>query len=98
MNKPMHIRRIWYLYPYVMSADVLSAEPTHEEDPSSLRDDASCDGRCYLKLTRSFGDGTYLARVAASPALLRHQGYTVVLHEAQLAKALPWHDHLMKSA
>ena len=84
-------QRIRHHYPYMLSADVLSAEPTHE-------DDASCDGRCYLKLTRSFGDGTYLPRVTASPALLRHQGYTLVLHEAELAKALPWHDHLMKSA
>jgi len=98
VNKTLLLRRIWYHYPYVLPADVLSAEPTHEDDLSSLRDDASCDGRCYLKLTRSFGDGTYLARVAASLALLRHEGYTLVLHEAQLAKAFPWHDHRMKSA
>ncbi|HEX9132118.1 MAG TPA: hypothetical protein VF844_07485 [Ktedonobacteraceae bacterium] len=98
MNKTLLLRRIWYHYPYVISADVLSADPTHEDDLSSLRDDASCDGHCYVKFTRSFGDGTYLARVAASPALLRHQGYTVVFNEAQLAKAIPWHDQLMKSA
>ena len=98
MNKPMHIRHIWYHYPYVMSADMLSAEPTHEDDLSNLREDASCDGHCYVKITRSFGDGTYLARVAASPALLRNQGYTVVFNEAQLAKAIPWHDQLKKSA
>jgi hypothetical protein len=98
VNKTLLLQRIWYHYPYVMTADVLSAEPTHEEDRSSLRGDASCEGHCYLKLTRSFGDGTYLARVAASPALLRHQGYTVVLDEAQLARALSWHDVLMKGA
>jgi hypothetical protein len=98
MNKTLFAQRIWYYYPYVMSADVLSAEPTHEDDPYSLRDDASCDGHCYLKLTRSFGDGTYLARVAASQELLRNQSYTVVLNEVQLAKAHPWHEHLLKGA
>ena len=98
MNKTLLHHRIWYYYPYVLSADVLSAEPTHDDDSSSLRNDASCDGYCYVKLTRSFGDGTYLARVAASPALLRHQGFTVVFDEAHIAKALPWHDFLMKGA
>jgi hypothetical protein len=98
MNNSLLTRRIWYHYPYVIPADMLSAEPTHEDDLSSLRDDASCDSHSYLKLTRSFGDGTYLARVAASPALLRNQGYTVVLNNAQFTQARPWHDHLMKSA
>jgi hypothetical protein len=87
-------RRIWHHSPYVLPADVLSAEPTHVDDPSSLREEASCDGHCYLKLTRSFGNGTYLVRVAASPEHLRHQGYTVVLDQAQIAKTLPWHDFL----
>jgi hypothetical protein len=94
VNKTLRHQRIWYHYPYVMPADVLSAEPTHEDDLSSLRDDASCEGYCYVKLTRSFDDGTYLARVAASPASLCHQGYALVVHEAQFAKALPWHVHL----
>jgi hypothetical protein len=98
MNSSLPTRHIWYFYPYVMPADVLSTEPTHENDPSNLRDDASYDGRCYLKLTRSFGDGTYLARVAASLELLRNHGYTVVLNEVQLAKARPWHDRFPKSA
>jgi hypothetical protein len=90
VNKTLLLRRIWYHYPYVLSAEVLSAEPTHEDDLSSLRDDASSHGHCYVKLTRSFGDGTYLARVAASPALLRHQGYTVVLHEAHTNSLSMW--------
>ena len=97
MIKTSLAQRIWYFYPYELAADVLSAEPTHEDDPSSLRDDASCGGICYIKLTCSFGDGTYLARVAASMELLRKHGYTVMLFEAQLAKAHPWDDHLLKS-
>jgi hypothetical protein len=91
-------RRIKHHSLYVLPAYGHSAEPTHREDPSSLREEASCDGYCYLKLTRSFGDGTYLVRVAASPALLRHRGFTVVLHEALVARALPWHDFCMKGA
>jgi hypothetical protein len=98
VNKTLLRQRIWYYYPYVLSADVLSAEPTHEEDHSSLRNDASRDGYCFVKFTRSFGNGSYLARVAASPALLHYKGYTVVLDEAQIAKALPWHGFLMKGA
>ena len=83
-------KRIWYCYPYVLPADVLSDEPTHEEDPSSLRLDASCDDTCYVRIARSFGDGTFLARVAASPNFKHTQGFTVVLTEAQLAQARPW--------
>ena len=97
-NTPSPTRRIWYHSPYVLPADVLSDEPTHENDPSSLREEASCDGVCYLKFTQSFHDGTYLARVAASPDALRSCGYTVVVNDAQLAKARPWHALLVKSA
>jgi hypothetical protein len=91
-------KRIWYHYPYVLPADALSDEPTHEDDPSSLREEASCDGLCYLKLTQSFHDGTYLAHVAASPDVLRTGGYTIVVNDAQLAKARLWHTLLAKSA
>lgn len=90
-------RIIWHHYPYVLPADVLSPEPTHETDPSSLRGEACKNGLYYLKLTRSFHDGNYLARVAASPDALRSHGYTVMVNDAQLAKARPWHG-LLKSA
>ena len=40
-NTPSLTRRIWYHYPYVMPATVLSPEPTHDTDPSSLRAEAS---------------------------------------------------------
>src|SRR5947209_8033924 len=76
-----------YHVPYVMPADVLSAEPTHEKDVSSLRADASHEGVCYLHITHSFHDGTYLARVAAHPALILSHGYTIVFTEMQLAQA-----------
>lgn len=91
-------QRIRHHYPYMLSAEVLSAEPTHEDDLSSLRDDASCDGHCFLKPLRSFGDGTYLVRVASSVELLRNHGYTMVLNEMQLARGTPWHEHLLNSA
>lgn len=91
MKQSLPTKRIWYGYPYAIFADVLSAEPTHDEDISSLRADASCDGTCYLRLLKSFHDGTYLARVAAHPVFFPfHEGYTVVLTDAQLAQARPW--------
>jgi hypothetical protein len=97
-NTPSPTRRIWYHYPYVLPADVLSDEPTHEDDPFSLREVASCDGLCYLKLIRSFQDGTHLARVAASLDALHTGGYTIVVNNAHLAKARPWHALLSRSA
>ena len=48
-------------------------------------------------ITLSTHDGTYLGRVAASPHTLRTGGYTIVLNDAQVAKARPWHIFL-KSA
>ena len=90
-------RIIWHRYPYALPADVLSPEPTHETDLSSLREEASKNGLYYLKLTRSFHDGTHLARVATSPDALRSHGYTIVVNDAQLAKVRSWHG-LLKSA
>jgi len=43
-----------------------------------------------VHITRSFGDGTFLARVAASPAFKHAQGFTLVLTERHLAQATPW--------
>jgi len=84
-------RHIWYGYPYEIPADVLSDEPTHDTDASSLRAEASRDGTSYLRLLKAFHDGTYLARVAAHPDFFpATQGYTVVLTDKQLAQARPW--------
>jgi hypothetical protein len=82
-------RRICYHYPNVAPAAILSAEPVDDEDVSNLRAEASHNGVCYLEVTRAFHDGTYLARVAAHPDLIRIQSYTVVLSAAQLAQARP---------
>jgi hypothetical protein len=82
-------QRIWYHYPYVLPATHLSDEPTHAGDTSNLRADASRDDMCFVRLIRCFGDGTFLARVAASPDF-KHRQFTVVLTEANLAKAKPW--------
>ena len=83
-------QRIWYHYPYVMPAKMLSNEPTDTDDTSSLRAEASQDDTCFVHITRSFGDGTFLARVAASPNFKHAQGFTLVLTEANLAQAKPW--------
>jgi hypothetical protein len=92
MGQTLPTRRIWYGYPYAIPSDVLSDEPTHDEDSSSLRAEASRDGTCYLRLLKAFHDGTYLARVAAHPAFFpATQGYTVVFTAEQLAQARPWH-------
>ena len=96
MGQTLPTRRIWYGYPYAIAANVLSDEPTHDEDASSLRAEATRDGTCYLRLLKAFHDGTYLARVAAHPAFFpAKEGYTVVLTEKQLAKARPWHRGML---
>jgi hypothetical protein len=96
MGQTSLTRRIWYGYPYAIAAEVLSDQPTHDDDPSSLRAEASRDGTCYLRLLKAFHDGTYLARVAAHPVFFpATQGYTVVLTEKQLAKARPWHSGVL---
>ena len=82
-------RRICYHYPYVAPATILSADPVDEQDTSSLHADASTNGACYLEVTHAFHDGTYQARVAARPDLIRTRGYTVVLNAAHLALARP---------
>jgi hypothetical protein len=73
----------------VAPATLLSDE-RDEGESTSLRTDASRNGVCYLRVIRSFGDGTYQARVAARPELVRDGGYAIVLSEAELASVLPW--------
>jgi hypothetical protein len=77
-----------YHFTYVLPATVLCADPIDETDPSSLRADASSEGLCYVQVIDAFGDGTYLARVGASPVRVRTEGYTIVLSEAHLAWAV----------
>ncbi len=92
-------QRVGYLITCCIPADILSDEPSHAEDPSSLRSDASCDGLSYIQVIRSLEENVYLARVAASPECVT-QGYTVLFTEEQLYSAaawdqrLEWEDHL----
>jgi hypothetical protein len=72
---------------YALPASILSDEPTHEQDPSSLRAEASTDGVAYVQVVRSLFDGTTLVRVAAHPEQLFHQGYMLVLDDADLQGA-----------
>jgi hypothetical protein len=82
--------RAWYHWTYVAPSSILSPDPTDSSDTASLRTEASCDGICYLRVTRSLADDTYVVRVAARPELLTGASHTVLLSEAQLAQALPW--------
>lgn len=86
-------QRIWYHYPYVLPATLLSDEPTHDGDPSSLRAEASQGDICFVRLIRSFGDGTFLARVSASPDFTDRQ-FTLLLTEGHLAQATPWNGRI----
>jgi len=92
-------QRIGYVTTCVLPADLLSDE-SDADDPSTLRADASRDGLSFIQVHRQLEDDLYLARVAASPALVANgDGYTVVLNENQLAFAevwdvrLEWEDH-----
>jgi hypothetical protein len=85
---------IWYGYPYAMPAEVLSDEPTHDEDTSNLRADASQDGTCYVRILHPLEHDIYLARVAASPNFdPNREGHTVVLTQAQLSQVCPWNPY-----
>jgi hypothetical protein len=95
MLKSTQMRRIWFGYPYELPASLLSAEPTYDDDPSSLRADASQDDRCYIRFVRSFRDGTYQVRVAARPDFdPNREGYTLLLAEAHLSKAHVWNPYV----
>ena len=78
-----------YYYPYVLPAEILSAQPVDDNDPSSLREDASTDGYCYLHVIDDLHDGTYLCRVAATPDAIRTRGYTILLSQEHLEQARP---------
>src|SRR5438477_1883150 len=82
-------RRIGYQRTCVAPATLLSDE-RDEGDTASLRSEASHNGLCYLQVVRSFDDGTYLARVAATADLVQAQGFTVVLSEEELTSAIAW--------
>jgi hypothetical protein len=95
-----YAQRIGYLVTCVLPADLLSAE-SDAEDPSNLRADASQDNLTWVSVKYQIEDNLYVARVAASPALVANgNGYTVILSEQQLWSAmvwdarLEWEDHL----
>ena len=91
MLKSPQMQRIWFGYPYELPACLLSAEPTHDDDPSSLQADASQDDQCYIRFIRCFGDGTYQGRVAARPNFdPNREGYTLLITEAHLSQARAW--------
>jgi hypothetical protein len=96
MGQTLPTKRICYGYPYEIPADMLSDEPTHDEDASSLHADASRDGTCYLRPLKAFQDGKYPVRVASHPDFFpSKEGYTVVLMDEQLMQARPWHGRML---
>jgi hypothetical protein len=77
----------------VAPAAILSGtcEPVDSSSPRSLRDEASCDGLCYLQVLRQCKCGDlYQARVAARPEDVEAQTFMVFFTEEQLTCALPW--------
>ena len=94
MSTSPQMQRIWFGYPYELPASLLSAEPTHDDDPSCLQVDASQDGRCYVRFIRPFGDGTYLGRVVARPDFdPNREGYTLLLPPAHFSLARSWNPY-----
>jgi hypothetical protein len=96
MEQTLLTKRICYGYPYEIPADMLSDEPTNDEDASCLHADASRDGTCYLRQLKAFHDGMYLVHVASHPDFFpSKEGYTVVLTDEQLIQARPWHGRML---
>lgn len=75
---------------YEVSASLLSNEPVDEQDTSSLRINASNNGRCYVHILRNLGDETYLAKVAARPEQAEVTGFTLLVTDEQMIQAQPY--------
>lgn len=99
IQQPSH-PRIVHQFTYILPAFVLSDATLVDEDGStlpSLREEASRDDLCYVRVVRRLDCGTlYQAIVAASPKLLRplhdelpDDVYPVFFTEGQLRYALP---------
>ena len=59
--------------------------------PLSLREEASCNGLCFLQVLRYLPNARlYTARVAADPSRVKDQPFEIFCTEEQLAGALPW--------
>lgn len=87
------LQRIGSYWLCVAPATILSGtcEPVDGSSPLSLRDEASCDGLCYLQVLRQCKCGDlYQARVAARPEDVEAQTFTVFFTEEQLTSVLPW--------
>jgi hypothetical protein len=73
-----------------VSANLLSNDPTHDEDTTTLQVDARRDGKCSVRVILALSDGTYLAHIAASPDFKRALRFTVIFSETQLAQPQPY--------
>ncbi|GHO56735.1 hypothetical protein [Ktedonobacter robiniae] len=92
-------QRIGLFSPCVAPAAILSDGPLRmEEDgltPLTLRQEASHDGLCHLRVLRRLPCGDlYQAEVAATPQLLHAQPVVAYFTEEQLRYAAPWDKRL----
>ncbi|GHO78429.1 hypothetical protein KSD_62000 [Ktedonobacter sp. SOSP1-85] len=92
-------QRIGLFNPCVAPATILSDDPLQmEEDgltPLTLRQEASHDGLCHLRVLRCLSCGDlYQAEVAATPQLLHTHPIKVFIAEEQLRYAAPWDKRL----
>src|SRR5260370_2572010 len=89
------LSRIGYYWVCVAPATILCGDRAPEEDsdaaPLSLREEASCNGLCFLQVLRYLPNARlYTARVAADPSKVKDQPFEIFCTEEQLADVLPW--------
>lgn len=92
-------QRIGFFQPCIALATILSDDPLRTEEdgltPLTLRQEASHDGLCHLRILRRLSCGDlYQAEVAATPQLLRTQPVMAFFTEEQLRYAAPWDKRL----
>ncbi len=110
-GKARTLPRIGYGLTYVAAATILTADlyrpscppeeqPTvepHGQVATCLREEASCDGLCYLRVIRQLACGDlYQAEVAASVDLLQRHPLSVFLAQEALYNVLPYDCRIVK--
>src|SRR5260370_18233668 len=93
------LSRIGYYWVCVAPATILCGDRAPEEDsdaaPLSLREEASCNGLCFLQVLRYLPNARlYTARVAAVPSKVKAQPFEIFFTEDHLPSLFPWHFRL----
>ena len=95
-------RRATFFWTCIASATILDdseiqQEEEGQEKPCSLRQEASCNGLCYVRVLRQVNQtDLYFAEVAATPDRLQTHPLTIFLTEEQLYYTLPYDIRLMQ--